>query len=73
MWALQGVKGAIERGNKMFREECQNLPGLEDSLGAIRNRLRAAVEKYNTYRPHAALAGLTPMATINHHNLEVAA
>ena len=63
----------VERGNRMFREEFYNLSSLNDSLGAIRNALRAAIEKYNRYRPHAALAGLTPMATINNHNLEVAA
>jgi len=37
---------------------------LADSIGAMRFELGKAVEKYNTYRPHHALAGLTPMAYI---------
>ena len=35
--------------------------------------LEQAVKKYNTYRPHHALDGLTPMAYIQNHNFEVAA
>lgn len=57
--------GGVERGNKTFREEFYNLSSLQaDSVGAIQNELVKAVDKYNTYRPHFALQGLTPMAYI---------
>ena len=65
--------GGVERGNRVFREEFYAKPSLSDSLGAIRNDLTAALEKYNTYRPHGALDGLTPMEYIQTTNLEVAA
>ncbi|NCF94664.1 MAG: transposase, partial [Verrucomicrobiaceae bacterium] len=34
---------------------------LADSIGALRFDLKKAVTKYNTYRPHHALKGRTPM------------
>jgi len=52
----------VERGNRTFREEfyaCRDL--LADSIGAIRFELKKAVEKYNSYRPHYALKGKTPL------------
>jgi|TARA_B110000285_G_scaffold81361_1_gene93797 putative transposase len=54
--------GGVERGNRTFREEfyaCRDL--IADSIGAMRFDLRKAVEKYNTFRPHHALKGKTPM------------
>ncbi|MCF6343457.1 MAG: integrase core domain-containing protein [Devosiaceae bacterium] len=57
--------GGVERGNRTFKEEfyyCRKI--LADSIGAMRFELQKAVQKYNTYRPHHALAGLTPMAYI---------
>ncbi len=54
--------GGVERGNRTFREEfydCCDL--IADSIGAMRFELRKAVEKYNTFRPHHALKGKTPM------------
>lgn len=57
--------GGVERGNRIFREEfyaCKNL--LSDSVGAMRIELAKAVDKYNTYRPHARLKGMTPMEYI---------
>ena len=58
--------GGVERGNRTFREEFYNSNRLQaDSVGAIQNELAAAVKKYNTYRPHFALDGLTPIAYIN--------
>ncbi len=57
--------GGVERGNPTFKEEFYYKRDLlADSIGAMRFELRKAVEKYNTYRPHHALAGLTPMAYI---------
>lgn len=58
--------GGVERGNRIFREEFYNLPTLiADSIGELRYWLNKAVEKYNNYRPHYALKGLTPMIYIN--------
>lgn len=62
--------GGVERGNRVFREEFYEQPNLSDSLGALRIDLKAAVRKYNTYRPHGALDGLTPMAYIQHSMTE---
>ncbi len=57
--------GGVERGNRIFREEFyQNPTLLADSLGALRFALSKAVDKYNTFRPHHALQGLTPMQYI---------
>ena len=41
-----------------------------DTLSALRNELAKAVTKYNTYRPHATLAGRTPMEYIRNLELE---
>jgi putative transposase len=65
--------GGVERGNRTFREECFARPTFSDSLGAFRIDLKEALKKYNTYRPHGALDGLTPMEYITKHNYEVAA
>jgi transposase InsO family protein len=57
--------GGVERGNRSFREEFysqQNL--LADSMQSLRYGLSKAVTKYNTYRPHFSLKGLTPMEYI---------
>ncbi|MEE9272018.1 MAG: integrase core domain-containing protein [Robiginitomaculum sp.] len=57
--------GGVERGNRTFKEEFYYRRDLlADSIGAMRFELKKAVEKYNTYRPHHALARLTPMAYI---------
>ena len=65
--------GGVERGNRTFREEFYDRPNLlADSIGAIRFELNKATEKYNTYRPHRVLKGLTPMEYINNHILEAA-
>lgn len=66
--------GGVERGNRIFREEFYNSSRLQaDSVGAIRNELAKAVKKYNSYRPHAGLDGLTPFEYIQNLNLETAA
>ena len=61
--------GGVERGNRTFREEFYNRSNLlEDSVRGIQAALTKAVAKYNTYRPHFALKGLTPLQylQINH-------
>ncbi|MEO0348413.1 MAG: integrase core domain-containing protein [Pseudomonadota bacterium] len=32
-----------------------------ESIGAFKLQLKKAVHKYNTYRPHFSLKGLTPL------------
>ena len=57
--------GGGERANRTFREEFYDEPEvLADSIGALRFDLKNAVTKYNTYRPHFALNGQTPMEYI---------
>jgi transposase InsO family protein len=54
--------GGVERGNRTFREEFYaNKNLLADSIGELNANLSHAVKKYNTFRPHANLNGLTPM------------
>lgn len=53
--------GGVERGNRTFREEFYSQPNfLWDSVGAINAALQKAVLKYNSYRPHSSLKGMTP-------------
>lgn len=69
--------GGVERGNRIFREEFYNLNTLlADSVGAMKSELAKGLNKYNTYRPHFNLNGLTPMQYIdsmNSNTLQVAA
>jgi transposase InsO family protein len=66
--------GGVERGNRIFREEFYARHDiLADSVGAFRPELNKAVHKYNTYRPHCALKGLTPMQYILNYLLDAAA
>lgn len=54
--------GGVERGNRTFREEFYNRSDLlDDSVRGIQAALSKALIKYNTYRPHRNLNGLTPM------------
>lgn len=65
--------GGVERGNRTFREEFYSRPNLlADSIGAMRFELKKATEKYNTYRPHRVLKGLTPVEYINNNILKAA-
>ncbi len=65
--------GGVERGNRTFREEFYHRSNLlADSIGAMRFELKKATEKYNTYRPHRGLKGLTPMRYINDSILQAA-
>ena len=57
--------GGVERANRTFREDFYDEPEIQaDSVGALRFDLKNAVAKYNTYRPHFALNGKTPMEYI---------
>ena len=61
-----------DRGNRTFKEEFYyRYDLLADSIGAIRYELKKALKKYNTYRPHKSLGGLTPMAYIQNTCSEV--
>lgn len=54
--------GGVERGNRTFQEEFYFQPKLlADTIGAMRHELTKAVKTYNSYRPHRALNGLTPL------------
>ena len=43
---------------------------IADSIGAIRVQLRKANDKYNTFRPHHALKGMTPMEYITNNQAD---
>jgi predicted transcriptional regulator len=53
--------GGVERGNRIFREEFYARKDvLADTVGHMKGLLAKAVSKYNTFRPHYSLKGLTP-------------
>ena len=61
--------GGVERANRILREEFYENPKLlADSIGAMRYELQKMLKKYNEYRPHYALNGLTPMMYINKYH-----
>lgn len=63
--------GGVERGNRIFREEFYNQHNLlADSIGSMRFELSKAVSKYNSYRPHRALKGHTPLQYIHDNILQ---
>jgi len=65
--------GGVERGNRIFREEFYARDDLlANDIGEMQQALSQAVNKYNTYRPHFALKGLTP-SEYTQKSLEAAA
>lgn len=67
--ATPKYNGGVERGNRTFREEFYAAPNLRaDTLTSMREALQLAVKKYNDYRPHASLQGLTPSLYIQNHS-----
>lgn len=58
--------GGVERTNRTLREDFyDDHRVLADSIGAMRIELCKAISKHNSYRPHNALGGLTPMEYTN--------
>lgn len=54
--------GGVERGNRIFREEFYSRKDvISDSLHGLRFELSKSLLKYNSYRPHFNLKGLTPL------------
>lgn len=54
--------GGVERGNRTLREEFYaNTNLLADTLKTMRGELAKFIQKYNTYRPHFKLKGMTPI------------
>lgn len=60
--------GGVERANRTMREEFYSDPNVRaDSIQAMRLDLNAAILKYNSYRPHHSLGGLTPLQYTNQY------
>ena len=61
--------GGVERGNRIFREEFYDRPDLlADEMVTMRKELAKALNKYNSYRPHKNLDGLTPLGYLEKTN-----
>ena len=61
--------GGVERGNRTFREDFYASPDfVPGNINEVREQLYIAQQKYNSYRPHQALGGLTPFEYVNNPN-----
>jgi putative transposase len=59
--------GGVERANRTMREEFYDNPNLlADSIDDMRSALNVCIQKYNCYRPHHSLQGLTPSEYTKH-------
>ena len=56
------LNGCVERAQRTHREEFYQVVDLPDTIGELRQKLRAWEVVYNTRRPHQALGYLTPQA-----------
>src|SRR3990170_4179600 len=56
------LNGCVERAQRTHREEFYQVVDLPDTIGELRQKLRAWETVYNTRRPHQALGYQTPKA-----------
>ena len=54
------LNGCVERAQRTHKEEFYQLVELPETIGELRQKLRAWEVVYNTRRPHQALGQLTP-------------
>ncbi len=59
------LNGSVERAQRTHKEEFYQLVELPDTIGELRQKLRAWETVYNTERPHQALNYQTPVAYYN--------
>lgn len=59
------LNGGVERGNRTFREDFYDQPLLANNISEFRILLCQATKKYNEFRPHQSLLGLTPFEYIS--------
>jgi transposase InsO family protein len=65
------LNGAVERANGSWRYEFYAVHDLPDTLAELNPLIDSFQHLYNTFRPHGALRGLTPVQYLaSHHGLE---